>query len=362
MSPTKKLSGGLTPDCPLAREGFRSYSLTEDSPEISGVAVLLDKAIKDASRILEKTKNPLIYISGEISCEEQRAAIAFAERFQTIVDTGASIGGCALPLAIQQTGYEGTDLNDLRKAGCILSWSSDTLVRHPRLLSFGTGIRSQANSLRIIKKDNFSSFASCFHDKRWMARNKSSEIDTPFDLPRKIRSGTYLISQNIIDQGMSAVVELLSFMDEMEGKPTWRGLYLAPGGNSHGAAEMLQSITGYPACLRCSRSTMEFSPQDYAIEYVLKNQESDLIIFMGYPHELSKRVIDNLSNQDTILISATKPKWMPKVQIPVRRCGIDNEGTVLRMDGVAVALEQIVKSYRPDLVTILDAMTRGAGA
>ncbi len=288
MSLTGKLSVGLTPDCPLALAGFRSYSLAKVSPEISGTAVSMDAAIRDASRILKKAHNPLIYISGEISCEEQRAAIAFARRFETIVDTGASMGGCALPLAIQQTGYECAALEDLGKAECILSWSSDCLVRHPRLLSPRHGSRSQINSLRIINNDDFPSFASYFHDKRWKSRNKNFKIHTSFDLPKKIHNGIYLISQNVIDQGKSAVVELLSLMDENGEKSSWKGLHLTPGGNSRGAAETLQSIAGYPACLRFSLGAVEFSPLDYAIDSVLRNRECDLVIFMGYPHELSK--------------------------------------------------------------------------
>ncbi|NTW08902.1 MAG: hypothetical protein HGA28_04965, partial [Anaerolineaceae bacterium] len=246
---------------------------------------------------------------------------------------------------------------DLRKVECILDWASDTLTRHPRLLSSWRESNCQATTLKVITEDNSSLFSAYFHAKRWQVHSKNIAINNLFNSPKKIQNGLYLINQNIIDQGKSAVAELFSLMDEIGEKSSWKGLHLSPGGNSRGAAETLQSIAGYPACLRFSQDTVEFSPLDYAIDSLLGNRESDLVILMGYPHELSKEMITHLGDQDTILISATKPKWIPMVQIPVRRPGIDIDGTVIRMDGVAFALEQIVESDRPNLLTVLGALS-----
>lgn len=361
VSLTGNKLGELTPSCSLAWRGLKSLSCFKDQNEVQGKKKPFEFARDEICRMLEEARYPLVYLSGEISCEEQRAAVEFGKYWNAVVDTPGSAGGCALAQAINRVGWQSANLADAKGAGALLAFDPDILEQFPRLIDSG-----RREKLGIVIPEDLpvskgGDYAGYFHEKRWQKYQRKSSIHSLFSIAGSA-NGVYFIDQRLIGQGETAIQEMLSLMKSSDETPGCRGMILAHGANAQGAVDALQSLSGYPACVRFLIGKAEFSAQDFAIEKMIKNMECDLVLLMGYPSYISGSILKSFKNIKTILFSSEDIPWEPEIQVPIKHVGLDGSGTVLRTDGIALYLPGLVISNRPDLRTLLKSLKRRKGA
>lgn len=353
--------GELTPSCSLALSSLKSTPCLKNKNEVHGIRKPFELARDEACRLLEDAKNPLVYLTGEISCEEQRQAVVFGRYWNAVVDTPGSAGGCSLFQAINRIGWQSANLSDASKAETLLAFTPDILAKFPRLIH----PERQNKQIFVIPEDlpeeSKGDFPAYFHEKRWQKHQRKVSVQSLFSMSGR-SNGVYIMDHEFIRQGEDAIQELFSLMDSSDVAPGWKGMALFQGSNAQGAVDALQSISGYPACVRFSKSAAEFSVRDYALENMVKNSECDLVLFMGYPSDLPGSVLRQLIKIKTILFSSEKPAWEPDIQFPIKRVGMDGAGMVIRTDGMPLHLPELFTSDRPALQALMKSLKRKRGA
>src|SRR2546430_783736 len=101
----------------------------------NGRSAWLEQALTEAARLLTGEKHPLVYLAGEVSCETQREAVAFADRRHAAIDSLAATAATAV-LAAQRRGRAGATLGEIRqRADLVVFWAVDPSARYPRYRS-----------------------------------------------------------------------------------------------------------------------------------------------------------------------------------------------------------------------------------
>ena len=91
--------------------------------------VAFDEAVDAAAAILRQARAPLVYGLERTSCEAQRRAVALAEAFGAVIDSGAA------PFAFQAIGSSTATFGEIRdRAELVVAWRADPVLTHPPLL------------------------------------------------------------------------------------------------------------------------------------------------------------------------------------------------------------------------------------
>ena len=92
----------------------------------------LERALDDAATLLTSAERPLVYLTTNVSCETQRAAVAIADRLRAALDSVSSATVAGGILAAQRRGRAGATLGEIRnRADLVVFWGVD-LERYPR--------------------------------------------------------------------------------------------------------------------------------------------------------------------------------------------------------------------------------------
>jgi len=362
--------------CPLAKASFDQ--LPEDTllPQHTGASLDWDEALRLAHRLLSPVRMPLVVISGEASCEAQRAGVELARRLRAVVDTQVSRFDLALPLASIDPGYVTCTLGEVaRNADKILFWGCRPEESHPRLLerlgrmdgrdtfAIHYGDHSPASNNLWLKPGETIPFIEQLH---LLARGETSlalspELKSLVDFLTAAHYGVLFYGEELLAEGRHALAELFRLLDDLIGKGHWHAVYLSPCGNSLGAAEALSRATGFTYMAHFTETGAEFVPQDGNAEGILSRGATDLAIFVGQPAGFSEESMKHLEEIPSITVSATTPAYKT-LWLPVAQTGFQADGTLIRLDGVMMSLSAMLQSDLPHMEDLLGRLAEGVAS
>jgi formylmethanofuran dehydrogenase subunit B len=373
------------------RKGFsRIRGCIEPMPcMVDGKNVDITTAIKDASSILKNADNPLIFGLGNSTSEAQKQAIELAKRTGAIIDDTSSF--CQGPTleAIFHEKIRGCSLDDVRnRADVIVYWGADPSNSHPRHLSryscFPRGEERQrgweedrtAIAIDVRKShtakicgDRFyqiplhtdAVFTDALIDS---LSGKVPKVPFEYDIKKILElANVFKKAQfGVIFAGLGLVYSIedmgtmARLMDKLNEVSNFHLIPMVGHYNMRGFNQNLFEETGYLNRVKFEKSENGFDVKhgvDYSIMEVLNTKNIDAAIIIGSDPMscLPRSTAEYLLEIPLVSIGPCEnfTSRVAKVTIPSALSGLECGGNAIRMDGVKVTFEPMIKTARlPD--------------
>jgi formylmethanofuran dehydrogenase subunit B len=387
-------SGGLKVlknGCVKSRSGFER-PLIEPSPQIDGKDVPLSEAIAEAAKLIRESRLPVFGGLGT-DVDGMRAVMPLAERSGGVVDHAMSGDAYRNLRVYQSSGYLTTSLTEARnRADLFIIAGGDVHKTHPRfferivctdesmfaetpakrtVIFLGEGLdESAAKGNRIgevltlaCKPDRIGEILDAM---RALAKGASIPAETIGGLPRsavedllaRCKAASYgvmvwLPSSLNFPSADLTIQAINEFIKELNLTQRFAGLSL---GGSEGSTTVNAVCTwqsGFPLRLSFASGKADYDPNRYDASRMIAAKETDLIVWLASFTEAL-----NPPDTDVPMIVLGTPhlklKRTPKVYIPVGTPGVDQDGTIVRVDSVvSLPLRKLRQSNLPAAQNVL---------
>ena len=362
----------------LCRKGhghFQALFTERTMPKIDGQDVSVDQAIKKAADILRNAKHPLLYGWSNSTLEAQRVGIDLARRLgATIDDTMSFCQGILMERVL--TGKLPTcTLDDVRNfADTSVFWGADPSNSHPRLLSrfayYPRGSKRQksyeeerACIVVDVRKSSTAKLCSNYFsvppggDADFIASVIAvldGKIPKYGDKKRMIELGTILrkTEYGIIFPGLGLVYSLQDQIEHLETLvaklneiTTFKVVPMVDNYNMRGFDQLMLDDTGYLNSVSFRSGQAKHGPENSVIA-AAKSCDAALVIGSDPLSSLPFGTAKSLTWVPLIAIDPRRSLTTDaaKVVIPSAMYGLEAGGRAIRMDGVRIEFEPIIKS------------------
>jgi formylmethanofuran dehydrogenase subunit B len=388
--------------CVLGTAWFLNHEIEERPPcLIEGQPASVEDGIERASQILAQAKYPLIYGLSDTTVESQRAAVGIGDWIGGCVDTTTSVCHGPSGMAFQGVGEVTCSLGEVRNRGdLIIFWGSNPAESHPRhftkysLMPKGmflpNGRKDRTCVIVDVRKTKSARAADIFlqikprqdFEALWTLRALAQDLEVDpekveretgqplsvwqdlMDRMKKARFGVIFFGMGLtMTRGKHANSEaLLALTRDMNRHTRFVCKPNRGHGNVTGADNVVTWRTGYPFGVNLARGYPRFNPGEYTASDVLARGEADaaLIIASDPMANFSQPAREHLASIPYI---ALDPKETPTTrQAAVAFCvatyGINEPGTVYRMDDVPIPLRPAFASPFPSDLRILQGIEK----
>lgn len=349
---------------------------------VDGKATDINTAIKEAASVLKAAKHPLIFGHGNSTLEAQVRAIELAKKLNAHIDDTSSFCQGPLVEAILNEKLPTCTLDEVRhKADVIIFWGADPSHSHPRHLSmysyFPRGKQRQrgweedrtAVVIDVRKSDTATVCGDMFYeipiraDSEFMdslvsaLSNKVPKTSFYMD-PKRILELANILKKaefGVVFAGLGMTYSLDSLeplfrlMSKLNETSKFHLIPMVGQYNMRGFDHNLFKETGYINRVYFNRENIEHGPQQSVVELLSSNiVDAALIIGSDPLASLPGQIAKKLSKVPLITIDPCENLTSRKsnVTIPCALSGVECGGTAVRMDGVEVALKQIIDNNR----------------
>ncbi len=369
--------------------------LPPSAPKIGGKDVALDRAIKEAAKLIGKAKLPL-YGGLATDVEGMRAVMALAERSSGIVDHALSEAQYRNFKVLQTTGWITTTLTEARnRADLFIIAGSDIHKLHPRFFEtivsppqsmfdveapkrtvvfIGKGLdRSGAKGSRIGEVVTIACDDSRAGEVVALVRARLrgfrvkepkldgvtlAEIDALAERCRKAQYGVVVWAPPSLNFPFAelAVEQFAGLVKDLNQTIRFAGLSLGGGEGAVTASAVCTWISGYPLRVSYATGAPDYDPYRWSIARMLKEGEGDLLVWLA-------SISPDLSPPETRLPAVVlgtpglKLAKDPDVFIPVGTPGLDHAGRMVRVDNVvSLPLKDLGRADLPVAADVLAAI------
>jgi formylmethanofuran dehydrogenase subunit B len=379
----------------LCRKGhghFQAINTERTVPMIDGHEVTLDQAVSKAAEILKNAKSPLLYGWSNSTLEAQAVGIELARKLGATIDGTWSFCREFLMERILLGKIPTCTLDDVRNyADTTVFWGSDPSNSHPRHLSrfsyYPRGEKRQKSYeeertciVVDVRKSATARLCSNYYFQLPLGGDAEfiesilavldGKIPKFGDKKRMIELGTILkkTEYGVIFPGQGMVSSIGSKMDLFEKLlarlneiSTFKVIPMVVDYNTRGFDQLLLDKTGFINCVSFQDGIPMHEPESCVVP-MAKICDAALVVGtdplstmpIGTARALAKIPLIVIDSQRSITTDAAK------VVIPSAFPGMEAGGTAIRMDGMKIAFEPIIKSKRPSdeqiLVRILEAI------
>ena len=369
--------------------------LPPSSPRVNGKDVDLDKAIKEAAKLIGKAKLPL-YGGLATDVEGMRAVMALAERSSGIVDHALSEAQYRNFKVVQTTGWVMTTLTEARnRADLFIIAGSDIHTLHPRFFEtivappdsmfeveapkrtvvfIGKGLdRSGAKGSRIgevvtIACDNARAgeVVALVRARLRGFRVKEptldgvtlADIDVLAERCRNAKYGVVVWAPPSLNFPFAdlAVEQFAGLSKDLNQTIRFAGLALGGAEGAITAAAVCTWISGYPLRVSYATGAPDYDPYRWSIARMLQDKEGDLLMWIA---SISPELAPPKTDIPTIVLGTPGLKLAkePQVFIPVGTPGLDHAGRLIRVDNVvSLPLKDLGRADLPVAADVLAAI------
>jgi len=369
--------------------------LPPSSPRIGGKDVDLDKAIKEAAKLIGKAKLPL-YGGLATDVEGMRAVMALAERSSGIVDHALSEAQYRNFKVLQTTGWITTTLTEARnRADLFIIAGSDIHKLHPRFFEtivsppdsmfdveapkrtvvfVGKGLdRSGAKGSRIGEVVTINCDDSRAGEVIALVRARLrgfrskepkldgvtlAEIDALAERCRKAKYGVMVWAPPSLNFPFAelAVEQFAGLVKDLNQTIRFAGLSLGGGEGAVTAGAVCTWISGYPLRVSYATGAPDYDPYRWSIARMLKEGEGDLLVWLA---SISPELSPPETTLPAIVLGTPGLKLAkdPDVFIPVGTPGLDHAGRMIRVDNVvSLPLKDLGRANLPVAADVLAAI------
>ncbi len=376
--------------CPLGRLWFGTGELPARI-RMSGAPKGSDRdvraALANAASLLRGAARPLVYLSIDLSCEAQRAAIGVADVLGAVVDSVTSNTAGASVLTGQRRGTVTATLGEIRnRSDTVVFWGVDPTLRYPRFTSryapdpVGLFVQQGRRGRVVTAVDIGANQGPADADVR-VSFAPDEEIvalglmraallgrGVPEAASASLAGRAGELARRLVGAKYVAIVhdaehtegldpwrsEALSRLVEALNGPTRGALItLRGGGNRCGADAALTSQTGYPMAVDFSSGVPVYRPEDDAAQ-LLERGDIDTALIVGSPHAVAESLRTALARITCIAIGprASESPFPSVCAIDTGVAGIHERGTAIRMDGIPLPLRPALED--PAAAALLD--------
>jgi len=344
------------------------------------IPISWDEAIEEAAKILKEAERPLLYGFSSTCNEAQSYGFEIAEEIGAVLDQTASVCHGPSVVAIQDTGYSGATLGEIKsRANIIIYWGSNPSAAHPRHMSrYSMFIRGffrdkGAKDRTLIVVDPRNTDAAKLADIHIpVEQGKDYElvsamraalrgVDIPamvagvpkekilevLEIMKKAYFGVLFFGMGLTQTfGRHRNIDIaINLVRELNSYTKWiiapmRGHY-----NVTGAGTVWSWQTGYPFAIDFTRGYARYNPGEYAANDVLRNGEADaaLIVASDPGAHFPAISIKHLAKIPVISVEChpTPTTELAHLILPASMVGIESEGTAYRMDHIPIHLRKV---------------------
>ena len=340
-----------------------------------------EEAVEEAARILASAKYPLLYGWSSTSNEAMRLGVELAEVVGGVVDNTAVICHGPTVLGTQQVGVVTATLGQIKnRADLIIYWGCNPLqahVRHTVRYSamakgrFVEGRKDRRVVVVDVRPTPTSKIADLFIKVepsmdyelltalRMVVRGHPIEEEAVAGVPREkveeladmmmsARFGALFFGMGLtmtLGKGRN-VEEAIKLVQDLNEWTKFVMLAMRGHFNVTGTNEVMTWLTGYPYAVEFSRGFPRSNPGVTSSTDVLMRGEVDaaLIVASDPASHFPRKAVEHLAKIPTVVVD---PRWSPTaamadVFIPTTFVGIEEEGTVYRMDRVPLRAKKVV--------------------
>jgi formylmethanofuran dehydrogenase subunit B len=343
---------------------------------IDGEQATIDQAIKKAADILKSAKSPLLYGWSNSTLEAQAAGIKLAEKLGATIDDTSSFCQGILMERILSGKIPSCTLDDVRNyADTSIFWGSDPSSSHPRHLSrfsyYPRGEKRQRSYeeertciVVDVRKSATARLCSNYYfrlppggDAQFMEAILAvldGKIPKVADKKKMIELSSVLkkTEWGVIFPGLGMIYslqdkmelfeQLLSRLNEIT---TFMVIPMVGHCNTRGFNELMFEKTGHTNSVSFQGGSAEHGPK-YSVITAAKSSDAALAIGSDPLSALPFGTARALARQPLIAIDPRRSLTTDaaKVVIPSALSGMEAGGTAVRMDGVKIKFEPIMKS------------------
>lgn len=350
--------------CPLGVSWFGDGRVSVNVT-IRGATAGMDAALDAAAALLDGARRALVFLSVDISCETQRAAVSIADTLRAAVDGVSSSSVASGILAAQRRGRVSATLGEIRnRADCIVFWGTDPAARYPRYASryapepAGLFVPDGRHSRTIVSVDVGGARGPRDADVRTeipadremaaIAALRTSLAgrslgDEPLDagladLLRTLGAARYVAIVYDAEPGTlppepDRAEALTALGQELNAATRACVTPLRAGGNRLGAESVLTWQTGYPMTVDFSRGHPRYRPDDGAAALVAAGAV-DAVLVIGRPLGMPFAV----DAVRAVVVGPGATAAACEIAIDTGVAGIHEGGTAFRMDDVPLPL------------------------
>lgn len=362
----------------LCRKGFGRYrSLGSDRsvPMIDGKQVGIDEAISRAAEMLREAKRPLLFGWSCSTLEAQRKGIELARRTGAIIDDTSSICQGEIVDMVIRGEIPSCTLDDVRNyADTLIFWGCDPSSSHPRHMSrfsyFPRGEKLQRGheedrtaflidirtspTARILAgnfmqippggdADLIEAMLAVLDGKIPRVRDKKAMISMINTL-RKADLGVIFPGLGLAYSLKGRMDRLKALVDRLNETTKYRVIPMVGHYNMRGFNQLLFDETGFVNRVSFADG-IDHGPM-YSVVEASKSCDLALVVGSDPISSLPAGIAKKLADVDMITLDPhrTPTTELSRVVIPTAISGIEAGGSALRMDGVRMEFDAIVKS------------------
>lgn len=376
---------GVEPGCDVARDWF-TRDRAEDSnrpvAEIDGRPASMAEAVERVARLLVGARAPVIVGLSASTNQTVAAAAALADRIGAVVDP-ISPGAAARNLALARAGRVSATLGEVKnRSDLVVFWGADPVRAHPRhwerysVLPAGRFVPEGRAGRTVIVVDDQRT-ATAERADHFIAIDRVREFEILWALlamvkglsldADRVRKSTGL-ERDVLERlasrlaasrygalfhsprldgtslaGAAAVFEAAQgLVRELNRHTRFVVLGMGQPGNAPGAEAVLTWQTGFPTAVDLGGGSPASLPGVTAAEDRLARGEADALLVVGeaaiaVDHRAGGRIA-------TVVVGAADADMaagVPAVRCRAATPGLDEPGTVVRSDGVALPLRPV---------------------
>lgn len=397
--------------CELGREWLlrdRSHEPGRPAALIEGQPVEAAEAVELAARLLMKAKAPIILGLGWSTNETVAAALELADHIGAVVEPGYEGSSAPRHFAFARAGRVSATLGEVKnRADVVVFWGADPVVSHPRhwqrysveprgrFIPEGRAGRTvivvdQERTDTAMQADLFVEIeASRQFEILWVLRalvrgvaldaarvRESAGVDLPrlHELGKRLMAARYgaffhgpFIAKGTMPEASATLEAAYGLVRDLNRQARFVILGMGEPGNSQGAEAVLTWQTGFPSSVDLGAGYPRSLPGVTSSSRRLSRGEADLALIVGSMplEQLDEKSRGQLERIPVVVIAPPNDSdpWPTK---PGVRCfaaipGLDDFGTVMRVDGLSLPLRPVRTSplltERQWLEAILKEMT-----
>ena len=328
--------------CSLGSRWFRADRSTA-RVHVDGQDATMEHAIAAAAKLLESSRRPLIFVAAGLSCEEQGACVAIADRLRARL--GSTTAMTVLPhiLASQERGFASATFGEVRnRADLVVYWGVDIQHRYPRFVSryapkvstvlavdvgdatssvdaahrFSIDPANELATLIALRSPSDDDIGGLFADKQYITLVYDAEPDE-----RVARS----------PQRFDALIALAQSLND---RTRCAAIALRQGGNASGADSVFTATTGYPTAIDFARGSPQYRPYE--------TPDADVVVVVGDGAADQHR----FDRAPAIAIGPNATLGAATIAIDTGAAGIHTAGTAVRSDDVPLPLRSSLRATR----------------
>lgn len=373
--------------CPIG-EGWFGDGAFPSEIRVGGRGATIEEAVSAAAEVLfAEPGRLLVYVAGDVTCEAQREAVAFADRLGASVDGPTSDTVAEGLLTAQRRGRATGTLGELRhRADVVVFWGVDPQLRYPRFLErFVSAPAALAASRRLVAVD-----VGANRGPEGCSERVRLDVADEVDALRVMRASVLGRSLGSVAASLEAAADLarrlateakyvaLIFDAEPRGQekdegrtagfvtlaqalngPTRAAAWgLRAGGNRNGFESLLTWQTGYPFAVDFGAGYPSYAADAAASERLAAGRYGAVLI-VGDPATVPAAVAAQLSQVETIVVGprASLAAFEARVVIDTGAASLHDGGLVLRMDDVPIQARAVLSHERStgDVLRLLAA-------